>query len=141
MNKNKVKKIKQKFTEDAAKTDVKKYMKENGIEERPSIKEVYCVVDRKIGIIDVFIANNEETAIRSFSSACRNPAPGNSLTEYPEDYYLTNLVTVAEQKGVNKVIAYTEFKPIAEAKSFAPEKPKVNPEIMKAVTKVANNRR
>lgn len=140
MNKNKVKKIKQKFAEEAAKTDVKKYMKENNIEDRPSLKEIFCVVDRKIGVIDVFIANNEETAIRSFSSACRNQSMGNSLAEYPEDYYLTNLVTIAEKNGNNKVIAYTEFKPIAEAKSFAPEKPKLNPEIVKAVQKVANNR-
>lgn len=140
MNKNKAKKIKQKFAEEAAKTDVKKYMKDNNIEDRPSIKEIYCVVDRKIGVIDVFIANNEETAIRSFSSACRNQSMGNSLAEYPEDYYLTNLVTIAEKNGKNKVIAYTEFKPIAEAKSFAPEKPKLNPEIVKAVQKVANNR-
>lgn len=140
MNKNKVKKIKQKFAEEAAKTDVKKYMKENNIEDRPSLKEIFCVVDRKIGVIDVFIANNEETAIRSFSSACRNQSMGNSLAEYPEDYYLTNLVTIAEKNGKNKVIAYTEFKPIAEAKSFAPEKPKLNPEIVKAVQKVANNR-
>lgn len=140
MNKNKAKKIKQKFAEEAAKTDVKKYMKDNNIEDRPSIKEIYCVVDRKIGVIDVFIASNEETAIRSFSSACRNQSMGNSLAEYPEDYYLTNLVTIAEKNGNNKVIAYTEFKPIAEAKSFAPEKPKLNPEIVKAVAKVANNR-
>jgi hypothetical protein len=140
MNKNKVKKIKQKFAEDAAKTDVKKYMKENNIEDRPSLKEIFCVIDRKIGVIDVFIANNEETAIRSFSSACRNQSMGNSLAEYPEDYYLTNLVTIAEKNGNNKVIAYTEFKPIAEAKSFAPEKPKLNPEIVKAVANVANNR-
>mgnify|MGYP001129023167 FL=1 len=140
MNKNKAKKIKQKFAEEAAKTDVKKYMKENNIEDRPSIKEIYCVVDRKIGVIDVFIANNEDTAIRSFSSACRNQSMGNSLAEYPEDYYLTNLVTIAEQNGYNKVIAYTEFKPIAEAKSFAPVKSKLNPEIVTAVQKVANNR-
>ena len=140
MNKNKAKKIKQNFAEEAAKTDVKKYMKENNIEDRPSLKEIFCVVDRKIGVIDVFIANNEETAIRSFSSACRNQSMGNSLAEYPEDYYLTNLVTIAEKNGKNKVIAYTEFKPIAEAKSFAPEKPKLNPEIVKAVQKVANNR-
>lgn len=140
MNKNKAKKIKQKFAEEVAKTDVKKYMKENNIEDRPSLKEIFCVVDRKIGVIDVFIANNEETAIRSFSSACRNQSMGNSLAEYPEDYYLTNLVTIAEKNGKNKVIAYTEFKPIAEAKSFAPEKPKLNPEIVKAVQKVANNR-
>lgn len=140
MNKNKAKKIKQQFAAEAAKTDVKKYMKENNIEDRPSIKEIYCVVDRKIGVIDVFIASNEETAIRSFSSACRNQSMGNSLAEYPEDYYLTNLVTIAEMNGINKVIAYTEFKPIAEAKSFAPEKPKLNPEIVKAVAKVANNR-
>lgn len=140
MNKNKAKKIKQKFAEEAAKTDVKKYMKENNIEDRPSLKEIFCVVDRKIGVIDVFIANNEETAIRSFSSACRNQSMGNSLAEYPEDFYLTNLVTIAEKNGNNKVIAYTEFKPIAEAKSFAPEKPKLNPEIAKAVAKVANNR-
>lgn len=140
MNKNKAKKIKQKFAEEAAKTDVKKYMKENNIEDRPSLKEIFCVVDRKIGVIDVFIASNEETAIRSFSSACRNQSMGNSLAEYPEDYYLTNLVTIAEKNGNNKVIAYTEFKPIAEAKSFAPEKPKLNPEIVKAVAKVANNR-
>jgi hypothetical protein len=140
MNKNKAKKIKQKFAEEAAKTDVKKYMKENNIEDRPSLKEIFCVVDRKIGVIDVFIANNEETAIRSFSSACRNQSMGNSLAEYPEDYYLTTLVTIAEKNGNNKVIGYTEFKPIAEAKSFAPEKPKLNPEIVKAVEKVANNR-
>lgn len=140
MNKNKAKKIKQKFAEEAAKTDVKKYMKENNIEDRPSIKEIYCVVDRKIGVIDVFIASNEETAIRSFSSACRNQSMGNSLAEYPEDYFLTNLVTIAEKNGNNKVIAYTEFKPIAEAKSFASEKPKLNPEIVKAVAKVANNK-
>lgn len=140
MNKNKAKKIKQKFAEEVAKTDVKKYMKENNIEDRPSLKEIFCVVDRKIGVIDVFIANNEETAIRSFSSACRNQSMGNSLAEYPEDYYLTNLVTIAEKNGNNKVIAYTEFKPIAEAKSFAPEKPKLNPEIVKAAQKVANNR-
>lgn len=140
MNKNKAKKIKQKFAEEAAKTDVKKYMKENNIEDRPSIKEIYCVVDRKIGVIDVFIANNEDTAIRSFSSACRNQSMGNSLAEYPEDYYLTNLVTIAEQNGYNKVITYTEFNPIAEAKSFAPVKSKLNPEIVTAVQKVANNR-
>jgi len=51
------------------------------------VKTIYSVFDKKTAVFcSPFVSHNDLTAIRDFTSACRDPA--SVISKFPEDYEL-----------------------------------------------------